>query len=94
MYPQTTAGMDSVVISSVDPSVHAVKEDEKLPESREDDEKRPLLDGVDTKKQRNWRNIIIAAILWLAYVFVNAAYSIIGPFFPNEVASSYRCGHR
>ena len=33
----------------------------------------------------NWRNLIVLATLWLAYCFVGAAYSVIGPFFPSEV---------
>ena len=33
----------------------------------------------------NWRNLAVLATLWLAYCFVGGAYSVIGPFFPNEV---------
>ena len=33
----------------------------------------------------NWRNLVVLATLWLAYCFVGGAYSVIGPFFPNEV---------
>ena len=36
----------------------------------------------------NWKNIIATVILWLMYLFVSAAYSIIGPFFPSEVSLS------
>ena len=36
--------------------------------------------------QWKWKNIFTAAILWLGYLSVNAAYSTIGPFFPNEVS--------
>jgi len=34
----------------------------------------------------NWRNLIVLATIWLAYGFVSGAYSVIGPFFPNEVS--------
>ena len=33
----------------------------------------------------NWKNLSATACLWLTYLFVSAAYSIIGPFFPSEV---------
>lgn len=33
----------------------------------------------------NWKNLIATVCLWLTYLFVSAAYSIIGPFFPSEV---------
>jgi len=34
----------------------------------------------------NWRNVLVLVSLWFAYGFVSAAYSVIGPFFPNEVS--------
>ena len=36
----------------------------------------------------NWKNIFIAAVLWLGYFFVNTAYSTIELFFPNEVGEN------
>ena len=33
----------------------------------------------------NWKNLITTLYLWLTYLIVSAAYSIIGPFFPSEV---------
>ena len=33
----------------------------------------------------NWKNLIATVVLWVMYLFVSAAYSMIGPFFPSEV---------
>lgn len=33
----------------------------------------------------NWRNIVSSALLWLGYLLISAAYSMINPFFPKEV---------
>ena len=33
----------------------------------------------------NWKNLIATVCMWFTYLFVSAAYSIIGPFFPSEV---------
>ena len=35
--------------------------------------------------RRNWKNLITTICLWLTYLVVSAAYSIIGPYFPSEV---------
>ena len=32
-----------------------------------------------------WRVLVSFLVLWIAYVFINAAYSVVGPFFPLEV---------
>ena len=34
----------------------------------------------------NWRNLIAVVTVWFAYGFVDGAYSVIGPFCPNEVS--------
>ena len=35
----------------------------------------------------NWRNIVATTCLWLACGLCNAAFSLMGPFFPEEVCS-------
>ena len=34
---------------------------------------------------RNCRSLVLLAVLWLIMLFISAAYSLIAPFFPNEV---------
>ena len=34
----------------------------------------------------NWKNILTIATLWVAYLLCNMCYSIVFPFFPDEVA--------
>ena len=34
----------------------------------------------------NWKNVFVAVCLWLTYMFCSIAYSIIAPFFPDEVS--------
>jgi hypothetical protein len=41
-------------------------------------------DGLSLRRC-NWKNLITTIYLWLTYLIVSAAYSIIGPFFPSEV---------
>ena len=42
--------------------------------------------GICERLRRcKWRDIVVAVCLWLAYTLCNAAYSIIHPFFPQEV---------
>lgn len=41
--------------------------------------------GSDGLRRCNWKNLITTIYLWLTYLIVSAAYSIIGPFFPSEV---------
>ena len=36
----------------------------------------------------NWRSLLSFVTLWCTYVFVNASYSMIAPFFPKEVGKS------
>ena len=70
-----------------------VIEDEKQPilGSRESGLKKgvkrqdSVVDVVKHASTWNWRNLIVLATLVLAYCFVGAAYSVIGPFFPSEV---------
>ena len=39
-----------------------------------------------------WKDIVTGVTLWLAYLCMSAAFSVIGPFFPNEVKTqSFRC---
>ncbi len=51
-----------------------------------------LLAGVEPAKDlvvsrsTTVRNLFTAVCLWLGYLFVSAAYSLFGPFFPNEVS--------
>ena len=33
-----------------------------------------------------WRMLMSFVVLWVAYVFINAAFSVVGPFFPLEVS--------
>ena len=35
--------------------------------------------------RQNWRNIAALVFLWIAYVICTAAFSLMGPFFPEEV---------
>lgn len=42
--------------------------------------------GSDGLRHCNWKNLITTIYLWLTYLIVSAAYSIIGPFFPSEVS--------
>ena len=52
----------------------------------EDPEKQPLLvKTTSLPGERKWNKRFIAITLMLGYLTVNTAYSIIGPFFPNEV---------
>ena len=44
--------------------------------------------GSGGQKRCNWKNLITTIYLWLTYLILSAAYSIIGPFFPSEVRSS------
>ena len=36
----------------------------------------------------NWRNLVATTCLWLAYGVCTAAFSLLGPFFPEEVIIS------
>ena len=40
------------------------------------------------KKSTVWR-VFMFVVLWLAYLFVSAAYSVIAPFYPQEVSDGY-----
>ena len=64
--------------------------------SEELEEKRPLLSqpesegsGEDKKERKftkdNVKKLFILVALWLAYLFISAAYSVIAPFYPIEV---------
>lgn len=37
--------------------------------------------------KNNLKKFVTAVCLWLAYLFVSAAYSLFGPFFPGEVTT-------
>lgn len=37
--------------------------------------------------QVNWRNLSAATCLWLTYGICSAAFSLLGPFFPEEVTT-------
>ena len=45
--------------------------------------------GSDDLRRCNWKKLITTIYLWLTYLIVSAAYSIIGPFFPSEVCHRY-----
>ena len=96
-------------LSAAAPSLHGLdegRERQKYSErSDKEEEKQPLLEGRDGKKRQlliklgrlsqwNWKNIITAVILWMAYLSASIAYSIIGPFFPNEVGIKSVLNHR
>ena len=57
---------------------------EKTPLLRDD----PDVERVSTKKGRrwNWRTLMLMVVLWIACIFISAAYSMIAPFFPHEVS--------
>ena len=38
-----------------------------------------------TNNLRNCRSLVLLAVLWLVMLFINAAYSLIAPFFPKAV---------
>ena len=89
-------------LSATAPTLHSLdegREQQKHTDSREEGEKQPLLEGkCDEEKKKqllinlgrfsqwNWKNIITVTILWLTYLAASIAYSIIGPFFPDEVS--------
>ena len=67
---------------------------EKERESDKDDdgERRPLLDkdsGKEAESKRGervkWRSVLVACVLWFAQIIITSAYSLVAPFFPNEV---------
>ena len=45
-----------------------------------------IVDIVKHPSSWDGRNVLVLATLALAYGFVSGAYSVIGPFFPNEVS--------
>ena len=64
-------------------------------------EKTPLLESVKDvegtgkdsetgpgvlKKKWDFRSLVLLAVLWLVILFIGAAYSLISPFFPEEVS--------
>ena len=36
--------------------------------------------------RKNWRNVLVLVCLWIAFSLCTAAFSLIAPFFPKEVA--------
>ena len=56
------------------------------------DQKEPMIESTSARIKQyltstNWRNVLAAACLWIAFMLCSAAFSIIGPFFPEEVCS-------
>ena len=52
-----------------------------------EDERTPLsVKHVKGSVKFRWRVLVSFTVLWVAYVLVNAAYSVVGPFFPLEVS--------
>ena len=51
--------------------------------------------GKDSGKGKRWdlRSLVLMGVLWVATLFISAAYSMIAPFFPREVglSSGYHC---
>ena len=45
--------------------------------------------GSSGKKSRWWdlRSLVLVAVLWIIVLFIGAAYSMIAPFFPQEVCT-------
>ena len=72
-------------------SLESVSEDQEAPFSSgtmEDssDEERPLLENASKPGRcHGWRKILISVCIWIGYLLISAAYSVIGPFFPQEV---------
>ena len=50
----------------------------------EDTDKHSICARLRTSRCK-WRNVVVVVCLWLAYTLCSAAYSIINPFFPQEV---------
>lgn len=86
-------------LSTAAPTLHSLDdggEQQKCTDSGEEGEKQPLLEGKGERKRLfvnlgrfskwNWKNIITAIVFWFAYLAASVAYSIIGPFFPDEAA--------
>ena len=79
------------------PSLHAVEA--HTPDGKvvpptvhlDEEEKRPLLGGgeqvkvVAGWKRLDLRSLTLVTILWITTLFIGAAYSLIAPFFPEEV---------
>ena len=42
--------------------------------------------GLNKHSRGRWRSLILVAVLWITEFFISAAYSMIGPFFPEEVS--------
>lgn len=40
------------------------------------------------KRRNRWRDVCAMVCLWISYLLCSAAYSIIAPFFPEEVGSN------
>ena len=57
----------------------------KLLESREDENFQPKRRWKELVSKWNWRNLILASVLWVAELFMYSAYSLIAPFFPSAV---------
>ena len=83
------------------PSLHAVEA--HTPDGKvvpptvhlDEEEKRPLLGSEQVKvvagwKRLNLRSLTLVTILWITTLFIGAAYSLIAPFFPEEVWN-YSC---
>ena len=66
---------------------------EKGESDKDDDgERRPLLDkdrGKEAETKRGervkWRSVLVACVLWFTQIIITSAYSLVAPFFPNEV---------
>ena len=66
---------------------------EKGESDKDDDgERRPLLDkdrGKEAETKRGervkWRSVVVVCVLWFAQMIIASAYSLVAPFFPNEV---------
>lgn len=61
------------------------KQEESSPAGPDSKEGTAAKDEPQSCLTWNWKNITIAAFLWVAYLLCNASFSVIGPFFPEEV---------
>lgn len=65
-----------------------------------EEHKKSSQDATDTKRAKllstiiaNWKNIAASVCLWIAYFLCNTGFSIIAPFFPQEVYYYEPCEH-
>lgn len=69
----------------------SMKKEENLPDNLKDNSERVPLITVEIKKDKlsrqTIRDVATISTLWVAYLIVSAGYSIIAPFYPQEVGN-------